>query len=313
MRLENLTDGARRDRGNGRRGSMEVARRGREMRLGCSRIGQFGLDLRRYRCSGRRRRPRGRCRLRRRCRRGARIAQIAFDHRQPIDDMAERVVHGLERILGLAVAFGLAETDIGQFALDEFGHAGILGRMAGPAAFGSAPRNWHAGLRDGAGCPASRPRRGRDGRRGDRWTPRGVRADRTRAARDGRRRRRCRWRRASDRCGRTAPAARLPAVRSFRRPAGRSRLSSDEARVAMRCSSTAKESRLSPVRASWSTLDESVCTSSLSRASASVEATLETMERSAAMALSSWWTVEGSSLARRMVSSLAPRLRIASS
>ena len=68
--------------------------------------------------------------------RGARIAQIAFDHRQPIDDMAERVVHGLERILGLAVAVGLAETDIGQLALDEFGKAGILRRMAGPAAFG---------------------------------------------------------------------------------------------------------------------------------------------------------------------------------
>ena len=44
-------------------------------------------------------------------RRGADIAQIAFDHRQPVDHMAERVVNGFERILGVAVGFGLAEAD----------------------------------------------------------------------------------------------------------------------------------------------------------------------------------------------------------
>src|ERR1700691_28108 len=47
---------------------------------------------------------------------GAYRAQIAFDHGQPIDHMAERVVNGLQRILGVAVGFRLAETDIGQFA-----------------------------------------------------------------------------------------------------------------------------------------------------------------------------------------------------
>ncbi len=52
-------------------------------------------------------------------RRGADRAQIAFDHRQPIDHMAERVVNGLERILGVTVGFRLAETDVGQFALDD--------------------------------------------------------------------------------------------------------------------------------------------------------------------------------------------------
>ena len=30
-------------------------------------------------------------------------AQIAFDHRQPIDHMAERVVNGFERILGMTI------------------------------------------------------------------------------------------------------------------------------------------------------------------------------------------------------------------
>ena len=63
----------------------------------------------------------------------------------------------------------------------------------------------------------------------------------------------------------------------FSLAAGRSRLSSDEVSAAMRCSSTANESLLPPVRESWSTLDDSVCTSSLSRTSASLEATLETM------------------------------------
>ena len=51
--LQNLADGARRDTGDGRgrhRGrSMEFARRGVEMRIVSGRIGQFRLDLRRYR------------------------------------------------------------------------------------------------------------------------------------------------------------------------------------------------------------------------------------------------------------------------
>ena len=67
---------------------------------------------------------------------------------------------------------------------------------------------------------------------------------------------------------------------------------------------------------SFAVLEERLAslTSSLeSRASASLEATLETIERSAEIASSSWRTADGSSLARRIRSSLAPRLRIASS
>ncbi len=44
-----------------------------------------------------------------------------------------------------------------------------------------------------------------------------------------------------------------------------------------------------------------------------VRLVLLTMARSAAMAPSSWWIVDGSSLARKIRSSLAPRLRMASS
>ena len=39
--------------------------------------------------------------------------------------MAERAVHGLERILGAAVGLGLAEADVGELALDQIDHAGI--------------------------------------------------------------------------------------------------------------------------------------------------------------------------------------------
>ena len=69
--------------------------------------------------------------------------------------------------------------------------------------------------------------------------------------------------------------------------AGRSRLPSDDVSSAMRCSSEAKLSLCGLARESWSTLPESVCTSSESRANASLDATLETIERRAAMALSS--------------------------
>jgi hypothetical protein len=45
---------------------------------------------------------------------GAHRAQIAFDHRQAIDHMAERVVNRLQRFLGAAVGLRLAEADVGQ-------------------------------------------------------------------------------------------------------------------------------------------------------------------------------------------------------
>ena len=79
---------------------------------------------------------RHRHRLRRRGgRRGAHIAQIALDHRETVDDVAKRVVDGLQRILGGPVGLGLAEADVGELALDEIDHAGIGGRR-GAAALG---------------------------------------------------------------------------------------------------------------------------------------------------------------------------------
>ena len=39
--------------------------------------------------------------------------------------MAERAVNGLQRILGPAIGFRLAETDVGQFALDDVDNAGV--------------------------------------------------------------------------------------------------------------------------------------------------------------------------------------------
>ena len=52
-------------------------------------------------------------------RRGANHTQIAFDHGETIDHMAEGAVDRLERVLGAAVGFRLAEADVGQFALDD--------------------------------------------------------------------------------------------------------------------------------------------------------------------------------------------------
>ena len=78
-----------------------------------------------------RRRRRWGCRRRR----GANRAQIAFDRRQAIDDVAERAVNGLERVLRAAVGFRLAEADVGQLALDQVDDAGVhrLGCVAGTA------------------------------------------------------------------------------------------------------------------------------------------------------------------------------------
>ncbi len=49
--------------------------------------------------------------------------------------MAERILNGFERILGVAAGFSLVETDVGQFALDEVDQAFVrLGRA--PAVLG---------------------------------------------------------------------------------------------------------------------------------------------------------------------------------
>ncbi|MBA7486867.1 hypothetical protein ES707_22429 [subsurface metagenome] len=100
-------------------------RKARRLRLG------RGED-RRYRGSGRRRR----CR-----RRGAHIAQVALDHGEAVDDMAERGVHGLQRIRGAAIGFRLAVADVGQLALDDVDQTGIhrRGRRKGglPAVVGN--------------------------------------------------------------------------------------------------------------------------------------------------------------------------------
>src|ERR1700729_2709167 len=45
--------------------------------------------------------------------------------------MAERVVDGFQRILGMTTGFRLAETDVGQFALEQVGEPVVLrGRLA---------------------------------------------------------------------------------------------------------------------------------------------------------------------------------------
>ena len=82
---------------------------------------------------------------------------------------------------------------------------------------GEARQDWHAGVRDGAGCPAALPRPGRDCRsRDDRWRLPAAPADTTRAVRDGQRRTRCRCRPACGRGVRTARAARFRSVRNCR-------------------------------------------------------------------------------------------------
>ena len=230
MRLQNFADGSRRHLRRsavaGRRG-LEFARGGGEMRLCRGGIRQFGLRLRRPSRRARRGGLSGGSGLaardgmfRRWRNRLARThrAQIAFDHRQPIDHMAERVVNDFERILGVAVGFRLAEADVGQFALDDIDQAAIGGLGARCGCSRPARQRPRAGLRDGAECPAARPRPVRDCRRGDRRRSPAVRANRTRAVRDGRTRRRCRCRPACGRGGRTMPAARLRVARSFRRP-----------------------------------------------------------------------------------------------
>src|SRR3954447_11855802 len=47
--------------------------------------------------------------------------------------MAKRIVNGFERVLGVAAGLRVAETDIGQFALDQIGDA------VGGSGFGRAP------------------------------------------------------------------------------------------------------------------------------------------------------------------------------
>ena len=45
--------------------------------------------------------------------------------------MAKRVVDGFQRVLGMAIGFRLAETDVGQLALEEVGEPVVLrGRLA---------------------------------------------------------------------------------------------------------------------------------------------------------------------------------------
>ena len=101
------TDGCSRHR---RRHGLEFARRGGEM-FGCAAAGfgnsGFGCGgIATARRGGLRRPVAAPAALRlRRDRLGANRAQIAFDHRQPVDHMAERVVDGFERILGVAVGF----------------------------------------------------------------------------------------------------------------------------------------------------------------------------------------------------------------
>ena len=246
-------------------------------------------------------------------RRGAHRAQIAFDHRQPIDHMAERVVNGFERILGVAVGFRLAEADIGQFALDDIGQAAVRRRGALRLFVGERGEARMLGFEmaqnvlqpfldppeiAGAGI----------GRRLQAFEQIGhalfemgegggaVVADRHAVEAVGQR-----PQRAFEMLG--AFAGRRPLAVFQRRRQRGDPLFEHRERIAV-------AHRNGRADRPWRT---AMWTSSLSRPSASLEATLETMARSAAMAPSSCWMVAGSSLARRIRSSLAPRLRIASS
>ena len=129
LRLQNFIDGSRRH-GCRRLHGTEFAWSRGEMCLCRSRIRQFRFWLRRHRDArrGGLRRSSLRCRWRYRRRRNrlaANRAQIAFDHRQPIDHMAERIVDRFQGILGVAIGFNLAEAEIGQFTLDDIGHTTV--------------------------------------------------------------------------------------------------------------------------------------------------------------------------------------------
>ena len=219
---------------------MEFARRGGEVLLHAAGFGNSGFGCGAKACgasarpAARHRRARGGstaragrparaaavvgCDLRR----GANRAQIAFDHRQAIDHMAERVVNRLQRILGAAVGFRLAEADVGQFALDDVDEA----RSPSPAAPARCMRLvsasetrlacWRSRWRRMSCSPSStRPRLPE---RAGRWRLRAVPADTTRAVRDGQTPRRCRCRPACGRGVRTARAARLRSVPNCRSP-----------------------------------------------------------------------------------------------
>ena len=249
----------------------------------------------------------------RRNRRGADRAQIAFDHRQPIDHMAERVVNGFERILGVAVGFRLAEADVGQFALDDIDQAAVRRCAGAPAALGQRGEVRMLGFEMAQNVlqPVLDPSEIAGAVIGGGFEPfeqighalfemgEGggvVVADRHAVEAVGQR-----PQRAFEMFG--VFAGRRPLAAFQRRGQRGDALFEDRERIAVAFGA-------GQAGRPWTT---AVRTSSLSRASASLEATLETMERSAAMAPSSWWTVEGSSLARKIRSSLAPRLRIASS
>ena len=113
--------------------------------------------------------------------------------------------------LGAAVGFRLAETDVRQFALDRVDDVGVhrLRRASCGCCCRRSRPDWRAAAREGAGCPAARPRRGRDCRHRDpaRRSP-AVPEDTSRAVRDGRMPMRCRCRPGCGRAVRTGCAAR---------------------------------------------------------------------------------------------------------
>src|SRR5690242_1212084 len=121
------------------------------MRLCGGRVRQFGPWRRRHlRTQRYARRWRGgfkaqRRRLRqRRAWATAKLTEIAFNHRQPVDDMTESAVNGFEGILGVAVSLGLVETDVRQLALDDADKITI--RELGVAAAALRKRGKHSML-----------------------------------------------------------------------------------------------------------------------------------------------------------------------
>jgi hypothetical protein len=57
-------------------------------------------------------------------------ADVALDHRQAVDHALQRVVHGLERVMGAAIARRMIELELGQVALERLDLASA-GSLAG--------------------------------------------------------------------------------------------------------------------------------------------------------------------------------------
>ncbi len=131
---------------------------------------------------------------------GLRAAQVAFDRRQAVDDMAQRGMQRFQRILRPPFGRRLAVADVGQFALDRIDELERR-RSAPPLGGGETAR---ADARAGAARRTGLPRSGRNCCATTAANLRGVRADRRCAVRHGPSRPSCHRRPTGGRCVRTA-------------------------------------------------------------------------------------------------------------